>query len=213
MTSPSTRLILVDTNCFLRLYHSPVLPLMGQDIGGYQLVTLECLVNEFLDSPNLTQSYPWVDSEPTRSDLINAKLNLRGATKTAISTTKSSLAPYAKSLLELHCKRKAITPRSLSGRDLELLAASIVLKGVLATDEWPLRHVAQDLMEDQDECQIGLFDSLELLHLLETNERLRPDERRKTVQSWIRYDEKLLRGWQNNYLRLFGESYSPGVGV
>lgn len=206
MTSPPARIVLVDTNCFLRLYHSPVIPLLGQNIGGYRLLTLECLVDEFLNSPALTASYSWVAADPKRSDLTNAKLKLRGASKTSVENAKKQLGPYAKSLLESHCNRRKINLRSLSGKDIELLATTIALKGIMATDEWPLRHVASDLMEDPDEYGIGLFSSLELLHLLEVNDKLIPDDRRKTVDSWVRYRENLLKGWQDDYQRLFGES-------
>lgn len=206
MTSNSVRIVLVDTNCFLRLYQSPALPLLGQDIGGYRLLTLGCLVDEFLNSPSLTANYSWVAADPKLSDLTNAKLKLRGANKASVGKEQSELRPYAKSLLETHCARNKTHPRILSSRDIELLATTIVLKGIMATDEWPLRHVANDLMEDPDEYDIGLFNSLELLHLLETNGKLSADERRKTVDSWVRLRENLLKGWQEDYQRLFGES-------
>ena len=206
MNSPPTRIVLIDTNCFLRLYHSSVSPLMGQDIGGYRLLTLECLVDEFLNSPTLTTNYPWVASEPKRSDLTNAKLKLGSPSKNRVKNEKKALGPYANLLLENYCKRSDITPRSLSSRDIELLATTIVFKGIMATDEWPLRYVAQDLMQDDDEYAIGIFHSLELLHLLEINGKLSPDDRRNAVDSWVRYRENLLRGWEVEYQRLFGES-------
>lgn len=206
MTSAPIRIVLVDTNCFLRLYQSPVLPLMGQDIGGYRLLTLGCLVDEFLNSPSLTANYSWVAADPKRSDLTNAKLKLRGSNKASVEKVQKELRPYAKSVLETHCARNKTSLRSLSSRDLELLATTIVLKGIMATDEWPLRQVATDLMEDPDEYSIGLFSSLELLHLLEANGKLSPDGRRKTVDAWVRLRENLLKGWQEDYQRLFGES-------
>lgn len=49
----ATCFLLIDTNAFLRLYFSPVLPLLGEVIGGYKLMTLESLVGEFLRSDRL----------------------------------------------------------------------------------------------------------------------------------------------------------------
>lgn len=213
MTAAAIRIVLVDTNSFLRLYHSPVLPLMGQDIGGYRLLTLESLVDEFLNNPTLTMGYPSVASGPKHDDLTKAKLKLRMASKNSVENEVKQLRPYAKSLLESYCNKLKINIRSLSSRDLELLATTVELKGIMATDEWPLRLVAKDLMEDQDEYEIGICHSLELLQLLESNGKLTPEDRRKTVRSWILYREKLLRGWESEYQRLFGESVASLDGV
>ncbi len=207
MTSPSVRIVLVDTNCFLRLYQSPVVPLLGQDIGGYRLLTLECLVDEFDVNSTLAAHYSWVVSGPKRNDLERAKLKLRGPSKAAVAKRIQELKPFGKSLLESYCKHNQILPiRNLSRVDIELLATAVALNGIMATDEWPLRHVAKDLMEDPDEYGIGLFTSLELLHLLETNGKLSSDDRRNTVDSWVRLGENLIRGWQKEYQGLFKES-------
>ncbi len=213
MTGASIRIVLVDTNCFLRLYHSPVLPLMGQDIGGFRLLTLESLVDEFHNNPVLTQSYPSVSSGPKHDDLTKAKLKIRSATKTSVKIAQTHLRPYAKSLLESYCNKRKINIHSLSNRDLDLLATTIELKGIMATDEWPLRIVAQDLMEDPDEYEIGIYHSLELLQLLENYGKLSPENRRKTVRSWVLYRENLLKGWELEYQRLFGESVASLDGV
>lgn len=212
MTTLSPRIVIVDTNCFLRLYQSPILPLLGQDVGGYRLLTLESLINEFLDSTSLTSNYPWLVADPKFSDLENAKLKIRAATRTTIDKQIKSLTPYAKLLLEQYCKKKNIIPRTLSGRDIELMATVIAVKGVMATDEWPLRHVASELMQDPITYNIEIFSSLDLLHLLEVNGKLTADERRTTVDSWVRLKENLLKGWEADYERLFGES-ADSLGV
>ena len=69
-----------------------------------------------------------------------------------------------------------------------------------------MRLVAKDLMEDPAEYKIGLLNSLELLHILEINGKIDSEERRNTVDAWIRNSEKLLKGWENEYQRLFKES-------
>jgi hypothetical protein len=38
--SDQPKLVIVDTNCYVRLYFSPLRPILGQVVGGYHLVTL-----------------------------------------------------------------------------------------------------------------------------------------------------------------------------
>lgn len=207
MPTSSSRIILVDTNCFLRLYQSSVRPLMGQDIGGYRLLTLKKLVEEFQNNQNLVSNYPSIATGSKYDELTNSAIKIRGVNKKKIENLQKELAPYSKSFLESYCKRQKIEIiRRLSSPDLELLATAIIIKGIIATDEWPLRLIAADLMEDQEEYKIGLFNSLELLHLIQENGKISPEDRRKTVRSWMLYREKLLRDWREDYQRLFGES-------
>jgi len=205
MAELQKKILLIDTNCFIRLYFSPLLPLLGTEVAGYVLLTLDCLIDEFLNSSRLVTQYPWISEEPRISDLNKAKLNLRKPTRTRVQTHSDEIRPYAKSLLELYCQQRQITTRVLSSRDLELLATTVTLKGAMATDEWPLRHVAEDLMDDPEEYDFELFNSLEVLHLLEKNAKLTPDERRATVKSWLQNMEMLLKNWEIDYERLFNE--------
>jgi len=207
MTSNPTKIVLIDTNCFIRLYPSPVLPLLGQQVGEYKLLTLDCLVDEFLNNPTLTGRYPLIAQDPRRNNLVNSKLNLRKPNRDRVQNYVNDLRPYAKSFLEFECKRRGVSPaKSLARADLELIATTLTLGGVMATDEWPLRLVAEDLMQEPDDYKLGLFSSIQLLHLLESHGRLTADQRRETVDLWIRADEKLLRGWQKDYEQLFEES-------
>lgn len=207
MPTSSSRIILVDTNCFLRLYQSSVRPLMGQDIGGYRLLTLKKLIEEFQNNQNLVSNYPSIASGPKHDELTNSAIKLSGINKGKIKDSQKELAPYAKSFLASYCKQQNIEIiRRLSTPDLELLATTIIIKGIIATDEWPLRLVATDLMEDPEEYKIGLLNSLELLHLIQENGKISPEDRRKTVRSWVLYREKLLGNWREDYQRLFGES-------
>lgn len=206
MTVTETRFILVDTNCFLRLYQSPALPLLGQTVGNFTLLTLESLVTEFKDSPSLPGQYPWVAKGPKNEDLLKAQLKLGSINKRKVTEQKELLVPYSKSFLTNYCKvHRTRTIRSLSKADLDLLATAVVLKAVLATDEWALRAVVCDLMEDP-EYKLGLTSSVEILHLLETNNRISSEDRRTTVDAWVRLNEQLPRDWQATYQVLFGES-------
>lgn len=207
MATKSPRFVLVDTNCFLRLYQSPVLPLLGQDVNGCRLLTLDVLVSEFLDNGRLVADYPWVAENPKRADLDNARLKLKGPTKTIVEKQKKELAPYARAYLADYCNKRGISPaRTLSVADLELLATAVALKAVLATDEWPLSAVVKELMAAPDDYNIGLFSSLDVLSLLERSGLLSAEDRRGTVDAWIRGREQLPRDWRTDYERLFEES-------
>lgn len=201
-----TKIVLVDTNCFIRLFHSSARPIFGLDIGGYKLLTLNCLIKEYLESPDLIERFPWIAKEPRVSELKNAKLKLRAANKQGVQRNIKELKPYTKAFLETKCKKEKIETKSLSKEDLELLATCVTIKCLLATDEWPLRLVAADLMEDPEEYEIGILNSLELIHLFELNGLIDAKQRRITVDAWVRQKEKLLRGWQHEYQRLFSES-------
>lgn len=206
MASGTPRFILVDTNCFIRLYQSPVLPLLGQDIGGFRLLTLAALADEFNNNPNLQKLYPWMVSGPKANDLKNAKLILSGINKRKVTSEQQAVRFYARALLVAHSNKQGISPpKSLSSRDVELLATTIVLEGVIATDEWPLALVANNLKEDPS-YKIEVFDSIKVLHLLESNKKISAEARRNTVETWVRLREKLPRNWRITYEHLFGES-------
>lgn len=81
MSTSPIRIIIIDTNCFLKLYQSSVRPLMGQDIGGYRLLTLEKLVAEFKNNKNLVSNYPSIASGPKHDELTNSAIKLSGINK------------------------------------------------------------------------------------------------------------------------------------
>lgn len=206
MPAEKPRFLLVDTNCFIRLYGSPVMPLMRQTFGGYLLLTLQSLIDEFKDNKDLAGRYPWVTQEPRLSDLIGSRLKLSGITKRLVEKQLRSLEPYAKTFLATDSKKKGISPpKRLSTQDLELLSTAVVLKGVVATDEWPMTLVIKDLMAEPEEYAIGVLNSIEVLHLLESSGALTSDIRKQTVSAWVSLGEKLPRDWRSDYERLFGE--------
>lgn len=206
MGETKTRFILVDTNCFIRLYCSPIVPLLQQKVGAYQLLTLKALIDEFFESPRLLQDYPWVAKEPKVSDLKNAALRVSGINVRLINEQKKELRPYADAFLAKYCADRKISPaKRLSSRDLELLAAAVVFRATVATDEWPLALVARDLMQDADDYDIELMNSIDILHLLEANGILEREIRIQTCDSWLRLKEKMPNNWQKQYQALFGE--------
>lgn len=203
------RKILLDTNSFLRIYHSPVLPLMQQVVQGYQLLTLKELGKELFESRRLTNDYPWIARDPKASDIKAGYLQLRGITSSRVEEEKKWIRPYANATLDRYCAEKRIRPvKRLSVPDIALLASAVTIKAVIATDEWPLRLVVESLLEDPDEdgdaYDISLMSSLDILALLEAEGLLTVDARIQTVDAWMRRRENLLRGWQQDYERLFG---------
>jgi rRNA-processing protein FCF1 len=202
------RLILVDTNCFLKLYQSPIRPFLGRVIGSHRLVTMNAMVNEFMRSERLQDIYAWLSSQ------IGADLKLEGAilelndeqAKT-VKENFDSHGSYASTLLEEYCaQEKTQLKRSLSRSDLELLATAISLETLVATDEWPLKLVIDDLASAPEEgYNLGAINSVEVLGLFEKHGAISAEQRKQIVRSWLQYGEILPRDWRDVYQELFGE--------
>lgn len=204
-------ILLVDTNCFLRIYHSSLRPFLGTVVQGFKILTLSTLIDEFRNSDRLMREYAWLDKDLAREEAAGAALDqLTAQDATEVDELMQTLRPYAESLLQSYCLEKKIGVRSLSRRDLTLLAIAAVLRATVASDEWPLKLVADSLSEPDEENgdadhQVSVITSIDLLHMLEMDGKLDANERRATVTSWIRSREMLPRGWEDRYLALFGE--------
>ncbi|PMS37552.1 hypothetical protein B0G57_110107 [Trinickia symbiotica] len=199
-----SRLLLVDTNCFLRIYHSSLRPFLGTEVGGFRILTLGSLLEEFRRSPRLDREYAWLVADLAFEEANGVLPELPDHDRDDVRNEIRQLRPYAKAFLERHCARERISPKSLSSRDLELLATAAVFNAVIASDEWPLKLIVEDLT-CEDDYEIGIITSLHVLHLLEQAGSLDADERRSTVLSWLRCDEKLPRDWRRLYENLFNE--------
>lgn len=208
MPASKPRLVIVDTNCYIRLYMSPVRPLLGSVVGGFKLMTLTELKLETSHRSNVRERHPWMGATDIQTDLDGACLKLREPKKGKIEQATKLTRMTGNTVLAAHCAAQGIAlVRELSLNDARALAAADVLDGALATDEWPLRHVAAAMgMGDSGQ----LFSSIELLHLLETAGSLRPDERTQTVRVWIQQQEALQRGWEARYAELFCEAPPDG---
>ncbi len=202
------RLIIVDTNCYVRLYMSSVRPLLGSVVGGFRLMTLTELKLETSLRSNVRERFPWMGAADIQADLDGACLKLREPKKGKIEQLARLTRTSGNGTLAAHCASQGIQlARELSLTDARALAAADVLDASLATDEWPLRHVANAMgMGDPGQ----LFSSVELLHMLEVSGSLGRDERIQTVRAWIQQAEALHRGWQARYAALFGEAPPDG---
>lgn len=201
------RVILLDTNCFLRLYHSPVRPFLGRVIGEYRLATIGTLVREFMNSPRLQDLYAWAANEFQQDIAVEgAVLELSDEVKAIVRENFESHEEYAQQLLDDHCRQKNITPRSFSREDIELLATAITLETLIATDEWPLTFLINDLATaPEGGYNIGAICTVDILRILEVNGAISAEQRIATVRSWMNYDEKLPRDWKAKYRLAFGE--------
>lgn len=203
------RLILVDTNCFLKLYQSPIRPFLGRAIGENRLVTMNAMIDEFMRNPRLQETYAWL-AKTINADIAldDAILKVDAEKADEIKELMDSHAPYADALLADHCdKEQTKIKRSLSRSDLELLATAISLEALVATDEWPLRLVIDDLAAapEEDGYNLGGLNSLDILAIFEKSGAISGEQRKDIVRGWLQFGEILPRDWRNSYLALFGE--------
>lgn len=202
-----TRYILVDTNCFLRLYQSPVLPFLGKKLGQFHLVTLPFLIDEFLKGKKLLNKYAWLEQIVRAEDISSIAISLTEDAQQEVNEIVDSHSDYVNGVISDYCKQKNIIIRELSPEDCELLATAIVLCAIIATDEWPMNLAVSDLLsEPDDNYQIQIFSSVHVLHLFESSDLITPEQRKATIKSWLQNDEKLRRDWRIVYQQLFGES-------
>jgi hypothetical protein len=205
ITEPAAyRIVLVDTNCFLRLYSLPRLPFWGS-IGPYQLLTLPSLLDEFHAGARLNKDYAWLDKKLSAEDQQKITLVLGGDQLATMREERDAHRDYADSFLYDYCDSRKIGIRSLSKNDLELLATAIALRAAIATDEWPLKLLVEDLTRDNDADDYGIevFTSVHMLRILENAGFISPEERVATMRSWLRSGEQLHRDWDRDYKALF----------
>lgn len=206
MPAKPAKFVIVDTNCYVRLYLSPVRPILGSSFGGYKLVTLVELKVECGPGSRVSELYPFLAAQDIQKELDAACLRIREPKKSRIEKlVRTALKLGNKHLAELYKARKTLTPREISGADARALVAADVLDAALATDEWPLNAVATQLAYPEE-----LFDTLDLLALMEKCGGITADQRRETVRTWGAYGEELPRDWDKKYRTLFGEAFPSG---
>ena len=193
--------IIVDTNCYIRLYCSPVRPMMGSEFSGYQLFTITELKLETDLNTDVVARNPWMANVDIQTELASACLTLREPKKSKITKTANMTRKLGNSILQKYCSDKGTErPRTLSAADCLAFATADELDACLATDEWPLRLVAQNLGDG-----LELFTSVGILRLMESADSLTRADRVETVRSWCLTHEALHRDWKTEYRELFGE--------
>lgn len=177
---------------------------MGRTVSGYELKTLPQLANE-LKSLAGRSDFAWLTDPVIFAEVDAAVLTLTRAQKDNIQLDAPGMKQFGDSELRKHCISKSLSPiRSLSYPDAKALAAAAELNAALATDEWPLRFVAEYYRHDNGD-PIQLLSSVDLLSLLEAEGLLTREDRRKTYADWLKDGTKLLHGSAKLYEKLFGE--------
>lgn len=204
MSDPN-KLILVDTNCLVRIYFSDLRPILGRPVAGYILKTLSGLAQELKNLASRREDLLWLSKQVNQAEIEAAVVSLTRAQKSAVEMDATGIRDYGDSeLLKYYHAKKLIEPRSLARNDAKALAACLELGAALATDEWPLRYVAK-FYDYDDGTPVKLFSSVELIELLEREGLLTRDARVKIYTDWLKTGTKLLRESPEIYLGLFGE--------
>lgn len=204
MTNP-TRLVLVDTNCLVRIYFSPLRPILGRPVAGYELKTLDGLAKEL---KNLTKraDLAWLSDQVILKEVDAATVPLTRLQRDSIKQDAIGIRDIGNAELYKAYQVKGLRERrTLSLDDAKALAACLELNAVLATDEWPLRLVSE-LYDYDDGKPVELLSSVELIELLERDELISREVRVKTYSDWLKNGEKLLKDSSEIYFRLFKES-------
>lgn len=200
----ANRLILVDTNCLVRIFFSPLRPLMRNPVCGYELRTLYALAEE-LKSLTLRGEFAWLADGVILTEVDAAVVALTRAQSLAVRQDYPGIRSYGNAELKKYCESKNLTQiRSLSSADAKALATALELNAGLATDEWPLRYVASYYDYD-DGNPLELHSSVELIALFEKAGLLSKDDRKKTYADWLKTGARLLRESDEMYKKLFNE--------
>lgn len=204
MTSKD-KLVVVDTNCLLRLYCSDLRPLVGGTFSGYVLKTLKELAEE-LKRLAEGDRHAWLSDKTIQAEVDAAVISLTLQQQNTIDTEVASVRKHGETELRRYKRVNNIRREvGLSMVDARALTAAIELEAALATDEWPLRHVAGYIDADDKGGHVELLSSVDLLHLIESAGCLSREQRINTYATWVKTGEALLRGTAERYLELFGE--------
>lgn len=203
MADPN-QLVLVDTNCLVRVYFSSIRPIMNCVISGHELKTLQGLASE-LKGLARRPEWSWLGEAAIQCEIDKSIVLLSRAQKRAIEEDAEGIKAFGDAKLHEHCtKHKTRSIKALSLDDAKVLAASLELDAILSTDEWPLRLVS-GFYDYDDGGPVKLFSSVDLIHLMEKEGLLSREDRMKTYADWLRWGEQLLKESPNIYLQLFGE--------
>lgn len=198
------QLVVVDTNCLVRLYFSPVRPLLSKPVALHELKTLEEMARELRGLAS-GERHAWLNTPIILDEVNGAVVQLTRAQRRAIEKDTPAVRKAGQNKLHAHCsKHNTVVQRNLSYVDAFALTASIELKATLATDEWPLRLVAASTDANDNGDPVQLLSSIELLSFVEREGLCTREERIKTYLEWAVYDE-LTPDSPRSYKRLFGE--------
>jgi hypothetical protein len=204
MTNP-TKLVLVDTNCLVRVYFSPLRPILGRPVAGFELKTLDGLAKE-LKGLAKRADLAWLSDQVILKEVDAATVHLTRLQRDSIKQDAIGIQEVGNAELYKAFQDKRLRERrTLSLDDAKALAACLELDAALATDEWPLRLVSE-LYDYDNGKPVVLLSSVELIELLERDGLISREVRVKTYSNWLKNGEKLLRESPEIYFRLFKEA-------
>lgn len=199
------RIFVVDTNAYLRLFFSPIRPLLGHEIGGVKLMVIRELADEFFNSRRLKAQYAWFSAE-LQQELASAVLALPPDVAASIETDTSWYLDECNAVLQTKCIAEGRDMiRTLSLCDAKALTTALETNAGLITDEWPLRHVAGTVDPDDSGEKLEVWTTLDALAHLERAGALSKEDRTKTVAEWVKFGELLPQDWMQAYKKLFEE--------
>ena len=202
MPKPNSPIIVVvDTNCFIRLLFSPLRPVLGATFSGHKLMTLIRLADECGPGTAVAERNPWLLEASVQKELIASCIKLRQPKTSQVDESAKYFRKEGNSLLRNYCNTQGIqTVRELSITDSHALATAQVLKFKLATDEWPLTLVAKRASDVTE-----VMTSLDIIHLMELDGKVSKAQRTEVVTRWLMHDERLPNNWRDHYIELFKE--------
>lgn len=201
------KLVLVDTNCLIRIYFSSLRPILNRPVLGYELRTLQSLANELKHIANRRDEYAWLSAKNIQDDVDFAIVTPTRGQVAAIEQDAADIIKIGNATLQNYCTERAIDLRRLSMADARILSAALELNAAMATDEWPLRHVSS-LYDYDNGAPVELFSSVDLIFFLEQEKLLTPEDRKRVYADWLKFGEKLLKGSDEIYRQRFGD-YPP----
>ncbi|MDE2400189.1 MAG: hypothetical protein KGL90_00800 [Burkholderiales bacterium] len=200
------KLVVVDTNCLVRMYFSALRPMLGATFSGYILMTLQELADELKNLAS-NDKHAWLSDQGIQAEVDGAVIKLTRQQEATIKDETPKVRRYGNAELQRYKdKNNVARPLTLSLADARALTAAIELGAALATDEWPLRLVAGYIQADDNGGYVELLSSVELLHLLEKAGAITKDERVKVYAHWRKSSEALLGDSDARYKALFGEA-------
>lgn len=198
---PTDKLVVVDTNCFVRLLFSPLRPILGSTFNGHRLMTILELVGELAPGTDVVERNPWLLEAAVQKELANNCLKLREPKKSAVLKEAKRLRSEGNTLLRKYCTDNHLDKvRELSAADSKALATAQVIGGVLATDDWPLVFVAERATDVS-----SVLSSVALVHLMEADSKITSKQRIDVVAGWVKSKEALPQNWAHQYKQLFGQ--------
>ncbi|WP_145995379.1 hypothetical protein [Macromonas bipunctata] len=110
------QLVVVDTNCLVRVYFSPLRPIFGRVVDGYELKTLAVLAEEIKTLAE-RNDFAWLSDKVILSEADAATLKLSKLERDTINEDARAIRKHGNAeLYQEYLTKNLETQRSLSVR-------------------------------------------------------------------------------------------------